>query len=410
MSFSIDHYEILQISKNATTEEIRYSYKNLAKQHHPDKGGNKEKFQEIQTAYEILSDENKKREYDNQQNGNQNFPSFPNIFHFVNNSIPIKKPDEIFKCPITLREVLFGTSRKFHITRKIRCEKCNFECNQCNGTGSDKNNQRIQIGPFLHIQNQVCYLCKGDGYKRVSFCEDCKNSGTRIKEFFIEILIQKGVENGKTYYYEGMGEAANKKNEINGNFIVVIEIKGTGNSTIIDFTSTPSMPEEEILSLLLFGKKLGEVSVLQSVQLAEIAKSDESGHGFFEKIRDSGGSCCFCAHFGAGSLDGLASSRTGLYAVCQREICNISELPACVYSCRHGYDWVLVDSVFEYAGLYQIQPQPERSGRRAGDGAASGHDGVYRHGSCDYFSRNRDFSALEIERTLESGYARRSIL
>ena len=224
MSFSIDHYEILQISKNATTEEIRYSYKNLAKQHHPDKGGNKEKFQEIQTAYEILSDENKKREYDNQQNGNQNFPSFPNIFHFVNNSIPIKKPDEIFKCPITLREVLFGTSRKFHITRKIRCEKCNFECNQCNGTGSDKNNQRIQIGPFLHIQNQVCYLCKGDGYKRVSFCEDCKNSGTRIKEFFIEILIQKGVENGKTYYYEGMGEAANKKNEINGNFIVVIEI------------------------------------------------------------------------------------------------------------------------------------------------------------------------------------------
>ena len=54
MSFSIDHYEILQISKNATTEEIRYSYKNLAKQHHPDKGGNKEKFQDIQTAYELL--------------------------------------------------------------------------------------------------------------------------------------------------------------------------------------------------------------------------------------------------------------------------------------------------------------------------------------------------------------------
>lgn len=70
---------------------------------------------------------------------------------------------------------------------------------------------------------------------------------------------------------------------------VAVEIKGTGDKTIIDFTSTPSMPKEEILALLLFGKKLGEVSVLQSVQLAEIAKSNDSGGGFFEKMRSSFG-------------------------------------------------------------------------------------------------------------------------
>ena len=70
---------------------------------------------------------------------------------------------------------------------------------------------------------------------------------------------------------------------------VAIEIKGTGEKTIVDFTSTPSMPKEEVLALLLFGKKLGEVSVLQSVQLAEIARSDDSGSGFFEKFRSNFG-------------------------------------------------------------------------------------------------------------------------
>jgi len=71
--------------------------------------------------------------------------------------------------------------------------------------------------------------------------------------------------------------------------IVAIEIKGTGDNTIVDFTSTPSMPKEEVLALLLFGKKLGEISVLQSVQLAELAKSDDDGRGFFEQMRTNFG-------------------------------------------------------------------------------------------------------------------------
>ncbi len=70
---------------------------------------------------------------------------------------------------------------------------------------------------------------------------------------------------------------------------VAVEIKGTGDKTIVDFTSTPSMHKEEILALLLFGKKLGEVSVLQSVQLADLAKSNDGDSGFFEKMRSSFG-------------------------------------------------------------------------------------------------------------------------
>lgn len=77
--------------------------------------------------------------------------------------------------------------------------------------------------------------------------------------------------------------------KLDAGIIVAVEIRGTGNDTIIDFTSTPSMAREEVLALLLFGKKLGEVSVLQSIQLAELAKSEDSGSGFFEKMRSSFG-------------------------------------------------------------------------------------------------------------------------
>lgn len=239
MSLPPDYYEILKVPRKATVEEIRTSYKNLAKQHHPDKGGDKEKFQEIQTAYEILSDDNKKKEYDFQRNngGIPNFfhqqhqqQQFPfNFFNFTanmnnNGDNRIKKKDEIYNCKINLKEVFFGTFRKFHIVRKIICEKCNIECHNCNGTGFDKNNQRIQIGPFLHIQNQICVLCNGQGYKKLPFCDNCDNSGLKIKDINIEILIPKGVDHGKTYSYEGCGEQAVKKNEINGNFIVIIEI------------------------------------------------------------------------------------------------------------------------------------------------------------------------------------------
>ena len=75
--------------------------------------------------------------------------------------------------------------------------------------------------------------------------------------------------------------------DLGGGLVVAIEIKGTGKDTIFEFTSVPAMAKEEVLALLLFGKKLGEVSVLQSIQLAELTKSSRGSKkaGFFEKLR-----------------------------------------------------------------------------------------------------------------------------
>ena len=89
-NMSTEYYEILNVSKTASKEEIRSSYLNLAKTLHPDKiGGDKEKFQKIQAAYETLFDENKRREYDNQSNSGHHFnpggiPQNINPFNFFN--------------------------------------------------------------------------------------------------------------------------------------------------------------------------------------------------------------------------------------------------------------------------------------------------------------------------------------
>jgi molecular chaperone DnaJ len=242
-----DYYKTLNVNKDATFEEIKNSYKQLAKQNHPDKGGSTEKFQEIQTAYETLSDQNKRNEYDNrnnpqfqqqhfQQHFQQNFPGNINIngfggfpFNFFNvnqnQNQTVKKNDEIYNFVITLKDVYFGSKKNFQIKRKYNCENCNLACGNCNGLGFDKNNQRIQLGPFFHIQNQVCSQCNGSGLTRIQICVQCNNSGIKIKEKNFDLFIPKGVESGKRYTYETWGEQASKKHELPGDFIIVINIE-----------------------------------------------------------------------------------------------------------------------------------------------------------------------------------------
>ena len=227
-----DYYKTLNLNKNSSHEEIKISYKQLAKQHHPDKkGGTTEKFQEIQIAYETLSDENKRREYDNINNndflpGNvQGFPfNFFNFNHQQSNNI-VKKNNETYNCVINLKEAYFGIKKNFNIKRRYNCHKCNFACSNCNGTGFDKNNQRIQIGPFLHIQNQVCLSCNGSGIMRSLICVECNNYGFKLKENNFDLFIPRGVESGKKYTYETWGEQAIRKNEIPGDFIIMIVVE-----------------------------------------------------------------------------------------------------------------------------------------------------------------------------------------
>lgn len=244
-----DYYKILELDKNATKEDIKKSYKRLAKIHHPDKGGDKEIFQKIQVAYETLSDDQKRVEYDNPSPfGNifsdGGFPAgfaqhftggfngggfqsqtfdFNNLNFMFNGNRVKKKNNNRYDLKITLNDVYFGLKKTLNIKHEIECSKCNNKCKTCGGSGRVK--KMLSMGIMQIIQEQPCLECNGFGMvKSNSNCDMCNKKGFIIKENRIEILVPCGVEDNKEFIFEGLGEQAKMENEISGDFIVCIKI------------------------------------------------------------------------------------------------------------------------------------------------------------------------------------------
>jgi len=223
-----NYYDVLGINKNSSEDEIKHAYRNLAKTHHPDKGGSKEKFQEIQEAYDTLSDQQKKTAYDNPPSS-----PFDNMFGGMGGGFPFnifqthqinKRSDHHYKCSIKLDDVFTGLKKTFNLKRTFKCKNCQINCNSCNGSGNRP--QRIQIGPIIQILNQPCSGCNSTGKIRdTKNCDVCINKGTIDDEKTIEIVIPKGVDNNYKFTYEEWGEQAEKDNEKSGDLIITIEVQ-----------------------------------------------------------------------------------------------------------------------------------------------------------------------------------------
>lgn len=225
-----DYYNILGISKEASDDDIKRAYRKLAREHHPDKGGDKERFQQIQMAYETLSDPQKRGAYDNpapqfnmgDMGFNFNMGGFFNEGNNANNII--KKAEHFYACKLTLKDVFFGIKKRFKVKREKICKQCYKNCENCNGTGNIK--QRIQLGPFTQIVQHLCNACGGKGiYVEKDNCNNCSGNRVIKEEKIIEIDIPRGVENGKQYIFEEWGEQATKSNEISGPLIVTVQIE-----------------------------------------------------------------------------------------------------------------------------------------------------------------------------------------
>lgn len=225
-----NYYNILGVSKNASKDEIKQAFRKLAIENHPDKGGTTEKFQEIQEAYEIIGNEEKRNQYDNggmsgNRHGMSNFDFFfkngSNGGH-QNNHI-VKKANHHYNCDITLRDVHFGLTKKIKVKKETNCKKCYSNCNECDGVGQFS--RTIQMGPFIQHINQTCSVCKGMGklYK-ANECTDCKN-GKISEDKIFEINIPKGVTQNKQYIFEEWGEQAIREKEVSGDLIISINIK-----------------------------------------------------------------------------------------------------------------------------------------------------------------------------------------
>jgi DnaJ-class molecular chaperone len=215
-----EYYDILGISPSASDDEIKQAYRKLAREHHPDKGGNKEHFQKIQQAYEILSDPNKRNHQED-----IHFSPFGFTHHFRNNTEIIKKADNHYTCKLSLNEVYFGVSKKFKVKRVSMCKICREFCPVCRGTGIIS--QTLQLGPLTQFLQQPCGRCGSAGFIRQQqkTCQSCNSSGQIEENKIFEINIPRGVESGKQFCFAEWGEQANKSNEISGNFIVTIYVE-----------------------------------------------------------------------------------------------------------------------------------------------------------------------------------------
>ncbi len=262
-----DYYEVLGIERNASEEEIKKAYRKLAKKYHPDiNPDNKEsevKFKEVNEAYEVLSDPDKKSKYDvfghaafEQGGTDRGFGGFDDfgfggigdIFEsFFGSSFgssgfnrrtskakagPQRGKDLQYHLVITFEEAAFGTKKEILINRMEVCTACNGTgansesgietCKHCNGTGQVRVRQNTPFGHFVNIK--TCDVCKGEGKIIISPCEVCGGKGRIKKNVKVSISIPAGIDNGQTISLQGEGEQGIKGGSP-GDLYIDIEVK-----------------------------------------------------------------------------------------------------------------------------------------------------------------------------------------
>lgn len=249
-----DYYEILGINKEASQEEIKKAFRQLARKHHPDVNtGSKEaeeKFKEINEAFQILSDPQKRVQYDQfghntfrpddaAGSGDFNFSDifkdfgFDDLFRILSGSRQ-KSPegaDLRYDLEISLEDAFQGLTQKIDIPYAAFCSSCKGTgaksgflkvCTSCNGTGQIRRVQRSIFGQMINII--ACNDCEGKGKKVAKSCESCSGSGKVRKTKKIEIKIPRGVEDGQYLMIQGAGEPG-EDNLKTGDLYIFISIK-----------------------------------------------------------------------------------------------------------------------------------------------------------------------------------------
>ena len=228
-----DYYEILGLNKTCTAEDLKKAYRKLAMTHHPDKGGDADKFKEIVEAYETLSDNEKRRNYDlyGHQNSNMGESGFNPMEEFLrrarfrSENQSNKGPNMSLIIKLTLEEVYSGTSKKFNFQRNESCKSCNGkggfnpkQCTTCNGSGLIIEVIRTQYGEIRNAQ--TCHTCSGTGEIYQTSCNECIGSGVKTIDDSIDLGIPAGVVDGMRMIIQGKGHAS--KNAVAGDLFITI--------------------------------------------------------------------------------------------------------------------------------------------------------------------------------------------
>ena len=238
-----DYYEVLGVSKTATDAEIKSAFRKLAKKYHPDVSKDEnaaEKFKEVQEAYAVLSDPEKRKKYDQfghsafQNNGGgaggfQGFDGFDfggmgdifddilGGFGFSSNSRrsangPRKGNDVLYRMTISFDEAVHGCEKDIDLDTVDNCPNCHGEggfnsktCPECRGSGTITSEQRTMFGSFL--SKTTCPECHGTGNIFEKKCPDCNGKGKIRKNKTITVTVPAGIDSGNRLRLTGKGEA-----------------------------------------------------------------------------------------------------------------------------------------------------------------------------------------------------------
>lgn len=252
MAAKRDYYEVLGVPRHATEAEIKRAYRDLARRHHPDVVGASEKasaethFKEINEAYAVLSDGQRRAQYDRFGHaGFQGAPGFGGDFSqfgdlfeafFGSGARPRTQPergaDLRYDLSVSLEEVLVGADREISFAHLARCDVCGgtgsadkappAQCPQCRGSGQVRSVRNTMLGQF--VTTGICPRCGGTGGVVVNACKACHGRGRREMKKKMSVKVPAGVEEGTRLRFAGLGEAG-ERNGPNGDLYVFISME-----------------------------------------------------------------------------------------------------------------------------------------------------------------------------------------
>ncbi len=257
-----DYYSTLGVNKNASDDEIKSAYRQMAKKYHPDLNKTPEaaeKFKEVNEAYSVLSDKQKRANYDQFGSadgpqgfgggsgfsggfGGEGFGGFEDIFNIFSNfgggragRTQVREEGEDINVNLTLTflEAAFGCEKEISLNRKERCKDCGgtgaksnsdyVTCPECNGAGQVTYTQQTLFG--MTRTTGICRNCNGKGKVVKEKCPNCKGNGVKSVSTKIKVKIPAGIDNDQVIRMNGEGHQTASNNGIPGDLRISIKVQ-----------------------------------------------------------------------------------------------------------------------------------------------------------------------------------------
>ena len=260
-------YDLLGLNQQASEDEIKKAFKQLALKHHPDRGGDADKFKEIAQAYEVLSDPEKRRVYDtfgeeglegrSGPAGGDPHDIFSQMFGGNRGTRVMKTPDALHRIELSLEDMFNGINRAIRFSRDVICKKCKGQgasktdtCRRCGGSGTVLTRQNIG---FMVAMQSTCPDCTGKGFRVPPGCQcvACSGNGRVTEKEVFDIRIPKGCENRQRFVFPG------KADEMPGHVAgdVIIEVVQKAHDRFVRIGSDLYLKQKVSLADALSGVK-----------------------------------------------------------------------------------------------------------------------------------------------------------